>query len=132
MTHTKTSNDKNICRLFLRVFTGSKTLASKPRTDVPACPPRPLIPDVFTANSRVLLPARAAGSSHPSYSILCPLLPVKLFVMNHFTKSDHKQVEPGSQPRAKIPLNPTVQQMRDWDQVKLLQWIPPEETKTPQ
>jgi hypothetical protein len=43
--------------------------------------------------------------------------------MNHFTESRHKQIESGSQPRPEIPLNPTVQQMKDWDQDKLLQWI---------
>jgi hypothetical protein len=43
--------------------------------------------------------------------------------MKHSTESGHKQIEPGSQPRPEIPSNPTVQQMKDWDQDELLQWI---------
>ena len=44
-------------------------------------------------------------------------------VMNHSTEPGHKQIEPGIQPRPEIPSNPTVQQMKDWDQDNLLQWI---------
>ena len=43
--------------------------------------------------------------------------------MNHSTEPGHKQIEPSSQPRPEIPLNPIVQQMKDWDQDRLLQWI---------
>jgi hypothetical protein len=43
--------------------------------------------------------------------------------MNHSTEPGHKQVEPGSQPRPEIPLNPTVQQMKDGDKDELLRWI---------
>jgi hypothetical protein len=43
--------------------------------------------------------------------------------MNHSTEPGHEQIEPGSQPRPEIPLNPTVQQMKDCDKDQLLQWI---------
>jgi hypothetical protein len=43
--------------------------------------------------------------------------------MNHSTEPGHKQIEPGSQPRPEIPLNPTVQQMKDGDKDELLRWI---------
>jgi hypothetical protein len=43
--------------------------------------------------------------------------------MNHSTEPGHKQIEPGSQPRPEIPLNPTVQQMKGGDKDELLQWI---------
>jgi hypothetical protein len=40
--------------------------------------------------------------------------------MNHSTEPGHK---PGSQPRPEIPLNPTIQQMKDFDEDQLLWWI---------
>jgi hypothetical protein len=43
--------------------------------------------------------------------------------MNHSTEPGHEQIEPGSQPRPEIPLNPTVQQMKDCDEDQLLRWI---------
>jgi hypothetical protein len=43
--------------------------------------------------------------------------------MNHSTEPGHEQIESGSQPRPEIPLNPTVQQMKDCDNDQLLRWI---------
>jgi hypothetical protein len=43
--------------------------------------------------------------------------------MNHSTEPVHEQIEPGSQPRPEIPLNPTIQQMKDCDKDQLLRWI---------
>jgi hypothetical protein len=43
--------------------------------------------------------------------------------MNRSTRSSHKQIEPGSQSKPKMPSNPTVQQMKSWNEDKLLWWI---------